>query len=766
MTALPPALDGHEYRRRVHNGDKYQTTGLFRRGAPQGTLEHLVSAPSLVLDCDLVDFERGEEGTKDERKAELHALPSADLEARIGALASYVSGIVAQICGAPPTRVVSSGYGVHVYLWLAPADALRVPEVRRANAALVKAVNEVSGFTIADPAVHDAGTRILRIPGTTNTKNPAMPRPVVMLQSHDTTHDLERWLTAAPQRPAPSVPSASMPPAPSAPYVATSDPFASAFAREADALAWVLAHCPFFRWAQENPQAVGRASWRGAAVNIAALAGEGGRAAFHTFSALDAARYDRSSCDAIYTDALRSAESHGPITYAVLAGGGDWPGPVPDGARSPASSGRQAVRPAPSAPNLGDPGEGLRRNAKTGAVLPTLANLQKLMRDDPTYGGGALRRNLLRRQTEHAGKPYKDESDVRLVEYLDDTYRVPFPLAWIAPVVMAEAREHEYCPVRDWLSGLAWDGACRMIDVLVRVLGVTASPLHVGYLRSFLVGAVARVLTTDPRGVKVDTVLVLKGPQGARKSTFFSILGGVFFADSDVDLSSKDGFMSAASAWIIEWAEIDHALSKHQQSAVKKFLTSQVDSYRPPYARATIHEPRRSVIVGTTNEDVFLQDAGGSRRFHVVGVSGIIDTDLLSSMRDQLWAEAVHLYRSGCSWHLDATLDAERVTASEDHQRDGRWDSTIRNWVAQHSIAEVTVDRILIECIIREAGQWTDKDRNDVAISLERLHFQRFRPMVQGVRRGYVFRRSIPPGEASNVVPFPVPQAPSRKAKK
>lgn len=761
MTALPPVPEGTVYRRRVVHGDQYTTTGTFFPGGTSSTLEHLVSAPVMILDCDLCDFERGADGTKAERKAALHAEP--DLAARIAALAACVSGIIVRLCGAPPTRIVSSGYGVHVYLWLTPADALRVADVRRANRALVRSLNEVAGFALADPAVHDAGTRILRVVGTVNTKNKAMPRPVVMLQSHATTHDLAQWLTVAPQRPAPSVPRTSTPPAP---HVATSDPFASAFAREANALAWVLAHCPFFVWAQAHPEQLGRAGWRGAAVNIAALAGEGGRAAFHTFSALDAARYDRSACDQMYTDALKSAESHGPISYATLSSGGDWPGPVPDGAQSPASSGRQAVRPAPSASDPGDPGEGLRRNAKTNAVLPTLANLQKLVRDDPTYGRGALRRNLLRRQTEHGGSVYKHESDVRLVEYLDDTYRVSFPLAWITPVVIAEAREHEYCPVRDWLSGLAWDGACRMIDVLVRVLGVTASPLHVGYLRSFLLGAVARVLTTDPRGVKVDTVLVLKGPQGARKSTFFSVLGGAFFSDSDVDLSTKDGFMSAASAWIIEWAEIDHALSKHQQSAVKKFVTSQVDSYRPPYARATIHEPRRSVVVGTTNEDVFLIDAGGSRRFHVLGVSGIIDTDLLSSMRDQLWAEAVHLYRSGCPWHLDSALDAERVTASEDHQRDGRWDSTIRNWVAQHSIAEVTVDRILTECIIREAGQWTDKDRNDVAISLERLHFQRFRPMVQGVRRGYVFRRSLPPGEVSNVVPFPVPQAPSRKAKK
>ena len=374
MTALPPPLDGSVYRLRVLNGDQYTTTGTFKPDAPNDKAEHLHAAPSLVLDCDLADFELPK-GTKDEidaRKAVLRALPQAELDTRLEPLAPRIAGVVTQLCGAPPSRIVTSGYGVHVYLWLSDADALRVPEVRAANKALMQRVNAAAGFHLADPSVHDAGTRVLRIPGTTNTKNPAMPRPVVMLQSHDTTHDLERWLMVAPQRPAPSVPSASMPPAPSAPYVVTSDPFAAAFTREADALAWVLAHCPFFLWAQAHPQDVGRSAWRGAAVNIAALAGEGGRAAFHAFSELDAARYNRSACDQLYADALRSAESHGPITYAVLAEGGDWPGPVPDGARSPAASGRQAVRPAPSAPNLGDPGEGLRRNAKTGAILPCM----------------------------------------------------------------------------------------------------------------------------------------------------------------------------------------------------------------------------------------------------------------------------------------------------------------------------------------------------------------------------------------------------------
>ena len=762
MTALPPALDGHEYRSRNIGGDAYQTTGLFRRGAPQGTLEHLVSAPSLVLDCDLVDYER-KQGTKDERKAELHALPSADLEARIGALACHVSGIVAQICGAPPTRVVSSGYGVHVYLWLTPADALRVADVRRANKALLVSVNEVAGFAIADPAVHDAGTRILRIPGTMNNKNKAVPRPVVVLQSHDTTHDLERWLTAAPQRPAPSAPSASMPPAPSAPYVVTSDPFAAAFGREADALAWVLAHCPFFVWAQAHPQEVGRSAWRGAAVNIAALAGEGGRAAFHTFSALDPSRYDRSSCDELYADALRSAESHGPITYAVLAEGGDWPGPAPDGARSPAASGRQGVKPAASVAALADPGDELWRNAKTGAIRVTVGNLRKILRADLQYGQ-RLRFNRMRGQAELDGVDYTDTDHGTAQEYMEDTYSVSFPRAWVVDAIREIAHEHAYHPVREWLVDLQWDGVSRMPRIVSDVLGAELLELHVEYMRCFLVGAVARQLSDNPDGVKVDTVLVLKGPQGIRKSTFFRRLAGRYFADSTMDLSSKDAYLRTKSTWIIEWSEFDHTLSRHQQAAVRGFLAAQTDTYRPPYGRDDVTVPRRSVIVGTTNEDRFLQDHAGSRRFWVIPVTRRIDTDLLSSMRDQLWAEAVHLYRSGYSWHLGEHHESERVEASEGHQIEEPWESLIRQHVSSKGITEITTDRVLLECVQKEARDWKPKDRQIIGYILKRLGFSRERYKVDGAWESK-YTRPLP-HDASNIVPFPVPQAPSHKESK
>ena len=223
--------------------------------------------------------------------------------------------------------------------------------------------------------------------------------------------------------------------------------------------------------------------------------------------------------------------------------------------------------------------------------------------------------------------------------------------------VGAVAREITVHPVRDHLGALAWDGVPRIETWACRYLGAedTAFNRSVGAL--WLISAVARIFRP---GVKADHMLVLEGPQGARKSTALKILAGEdWFTDELPDLGSKDAAMHMQGVWIIEIAELD-AIGKAEVSRIKAFLTRTTDRFRPPYGRYTIEVPRQCVFAGTVNPDTYLRDETGNRRFWPVRC-GTIDIDALARDRDQLWAEAVARFRAGAIWWLETPeLDRRR----------------------------------------------------------------------------------------------------------
>jgi predicted P-loop ATPase len=249
------------------------------------------------------------------------------------------------------------------------------------------------------------------------------------------------------------------------------------------------------------------------------------------------------------------------------------------------------------------------------------------------------------------------------------------------------SRKNSYDPLTDYLAGLKWDGEARTDSFLERYCGARTKDEmgrditeHIRRISGrWLISAVARALRP---GCKVDTVLVLEGVEGIKKSTAFTILGGEWFADSQIDVTNKDSKLLAAQSWIIELAELA-SLLKSDGEAQRAFFSSAVDKFRPPYLPAIEVFPRRCVFVGTTNREEYLSDDAIHRRFWPVAC-GKVDADALRRDRDQLWAEAVVRFQAGEIWYLteDEIAQANSQAASR-KQTDPATESIWSWWLSK-----------------------------------------------------------------------------------
>jgi predicted P-loop ATPase len=214
--------------------------------------------------------------------------------------------------------------------------------------------------------------------------------------------------------------------------------------------------------------------------------------------------------------------------------------------------------------------------------------------------------------------------------------------------VQMTAEKRKFHPVREWLEALpAWDGIERVDHWLCDCLGVREGDYSRMVGRWSLIALVARVMQP---GCTAQYMLVLEGPQGRGKSTALRILGGDWFVETPFHIGDKDAYMNLQGAWLYEFSELD-ALNRAETTAVKAFVSAQVDRFREPYARRPVDRPRQVVFFGTTNGNEYLKDATGNRRFWPVAVGHSIDLDKLSAWRSQLFAEALALFRAGERWH-------------------------------------------------------------------------------------------------------------------
>lgn len=242
---------------------------------------------------------------------------------------------------------------------------------------------------------------------------------------------------------------------------------------------------------------------------------------------------------------------------------------------------------------------------------------------------------------------WEDCDSIRLQKIINDRFAYNIGDKAFEKAITIVAHDNSFDPVRDYLMGCerGWDGRSRVAAVL-EALGAQCNKPQKLSMAYWLAGACARGIAADD--VKFDSLIVLESKQGFGKSSFIKILGGEYAGDSAIDLDHpREAYQQLSAAWIHELAELASVL-RSSPEAVKAFITKTADDYRKPYAHQITHKIRRCVFAGTTNEDDYLRDETGNRRFWPIACGETreqLDFAWLSENRDQIWGEGMALMR-------------------------------------------------------------------------------------------------------------------------
>jgi putative DNA primase/helicase len=368
-------------------------------------------------------------------------------------------------------------------------------------------------------------------------------------------------------------------------------------------------------------------------------------------------------------------------------------------------------------------------------------NVETVLRNDPHYRCG-LHYDAFQDQVVWDDEAIRDEDLTRIRIELARVYRLRVGMQTVSEVVRYVTREllpHRH-PVREYLKGLIWDGVPRLDGWLSRYAGVADSDIAQAIGRRFAIGAVARILRP---GSKLDTVLILQGPQGIGKSTLFRVLGGDWFRDDALLLSNKDAVISIKGTWIHELAELASTRSRDNET-VKAFLSKTVDRYRPPYGRCEVTQPRSVCFVGTTNEASFLTDVE-SRRFWPVTVSERIDLEALRRDRDQLWAEAVVAFNSDEPWWLSHEESDWLREAQEQYRHVDPWTEPVGDWLTRNPTNEGhTLARVLTDALEKPKDQQRRGDEMRLGSVMLSIGWEKRRVRYAGRREWRWFRVDRP----------------------
>lgn len=333
---------------------------------------------------------------------------------------------------------------------------------------------------------------------------------------------------------------------------------------------------------------------------------------------------------------------------------------------------------------------------RKGNIYGTIDNITLIFDNDPYFKGRIAFDDFEKCEVAVKDLPWRkiswlnrrliDRDDANIRHYLEKAYGVSH-LSKTKDAMQVWAQRTVFHPIKDYLQKLVWDGEERVETLFIDYQGASDSNYVRTVTRKTLCAAVARIF--EP-GIKFDTILTLVGTQGMKKSTIVSKLGKRWFSDSfsfnSLTKNETKALEQIQGVWIVEVPEMS-GMAKAEVETVKHFVSKTEDRFRVAYGRRTENFPRQCIFIGSTNKFDFLKDPTGNRRFWPVLIqeqAPVKDVfkDLTEVEIDQIWAEAVQIYKGKEALYLTDEVLNEAIAIQKKHTEEHPWVAIIQNYLS------------------------------------------------------------------------------------
>lgn len=302
-------------------------------------------------------------------------------------------------------------------------------------------------------------------------------------------------------------------------------------------------------------------------------------------------------------------------------------------------------------------------------LLATIANMRNLL----NYYKIVCRYNVISKRILHniPGEEFSSENEEESALACIYSYMKE----WQLPVdghklyLTRIADENQYNPVLQWITSKPWDGISRLPDFYNTIQSTEEEAKNL-LIRRWLITAVCMA-----KGEGVDSAgcLVLQGGQDMGKTWWTkklvpeNVRKEFLRTDAMVDPRDKDSVSQVISYWICELGEIGATFRKADIDALKAFITRDNDIMRRPYGEGDKRYPRRTALIASVDQSIYLHDTAGNRRFWTIPCTSINSYHAIDMQ--QLWSEVLELVNKGETWQLAPDEKAHIKRINEEHMQ-------------------------------------------------------------------------------------------------